>query len=175
MKNSRRQKNQCSERIGRKCRLLYTRTEIKFRSCFKGFLFKKTVAVGVLKRIVLFQNFFYDFLKGDQFNILKVPEACFLFVLLLPISLNKSNLEDSSDFEQDEMLAIKFWNKIQFWPLLGVHRNKIIFIVKLLHVEHLKYLEIMVSLFRFKSSCSQMFFKIGVLKKFSIFAGKHLC
>ena len=131
--------------------------------------------MGVLKRIVLFQNFFYDFLKGDQFNILKVPEACFLFVLLLPISLNKSNLEDPSDFEQDEMLAIKFWNKIQFWPLLGVHRNKIIFIVKLLHVEHLKYLEIMVSLFRFKSSCSQMFFKIGVLKKFSIFAGKHLC
>ena len=27
----------------------------------------------------------------------------------------------------------------------------------------------------FKSSLSQMFFKIGVLKNFAIFTGKHLC
>ena len=27
----------------------------------------------------------------------------------------------------------------------------------------------------FKSSSSQMFFKIGVLKNFAIFTGKHLC
>ena len=26
-----------------------------------------------------------------------------------------------------------------------------------------------------RSSCSQIFFKIGVLKKFAIFTGKHLC
>ena len=27
----------------------------------------------------------------------------------------------------------------------------------------------------FRSSCSQMFFKIGALKNFAVFTGKHLC
>ena len=35
------------------------------------------------------------------------------------------------------------------------------------------YMEILIT--NHRSSCSQMFFKIGVLKNFTIFIGKYLC
>ena len=86
------------------CKVKFPLHRFNFILCFffKKKKKQKAVAVSALSGRVLFQNVFYNLLLGNQLKNLKVPDGCLLFVLLLPVSLNKNNWKNSSDFDKTE-------------------------------------------------------------------------